>query len=135
LSISLGKDQVLAWSLEEKALAAPFAVELRHVIRRLAKHRALPDKESVEYLEDEPPPRARPGTTVEDKMSYPEQTLTEEELATGVKGQGLSVGGDRDRPTKTHSGDGRAEERPKRGRGGAVRPNGSGNRGSVYQGV
>jgi hypothetical protein len=36
-----GKGMVLAWSLEEKALVAPFAVELRHLIRRLAKHRAL----------------------------------------------------------------------------------------------
>jgi hypothetical protein len=36
-----GKGQVLAWSLEEKALVAPFAVELRHLIRRLAKHRVL----------------------------------------------------------------------------------------------
>jgi hypothetical protein len=65
-------------------------VELRHVIRRLSKHRALTDKESVEYLEDEPPHRARPDTTVEGKISHPEQALTEEELETGVKAQGLS---------------------------------------------
>jgi hypothetical protein len=40
----LGKGQVLAWSLEEKALVAPYAVELRHLIRSLAKHRVLPEK-------------------------------------------------------------------------------------------
>ena len=76
------------------------------------------------------------GTTVEGKMIYPEQTLTEEELDTGVKAQDLSeVLATRDGPTQSHSGDGRPEERPKRGRGGAVGPNGSGNRGNVYQGV
>ena len=47
---SLGEGQVLAWSLEEKALVAPFAVELRHLIRRLAKHRVLPEKKSVGVL-------------------------------------------------------------------------------------
>ena len=41
-------------------------------------------------MEDEPPPRGRPDTTVEGKMIYPEQTLTEEELDTGVKAQDLS---------------------------------------------
>jgi hypothetical protein len=134
---SLGNGQVLAWSLEEKALVAPFAVELRHEIRRLAKHRVLKDKESVDYLEDEPPPRGRPDTTVKGKMIYPEQTLTEEELDTGVKAQDLSeVLATRDGPTQSHSGDGRPEERPKRGGGGgAVRPNGAGDRGHVYQGV
>jgi hypothetical protein len=44
----------------------------------------------VEYLEDEPPPRARPCTTAEGKISYPEQTLTAEELETGVEVQDLS---------------------------------------------
>jgi hypothetical protein len=67
-----------------------WTVELRHLIRRLAKHRALPEKESVEYLEDEPPPRTRPGTTVEGRINHPEQTLAVEELTTGVKVQGLS---------------------------------------------
>jgi hypothetical protein len=87
---SLGKGQVLAWSLEEKTLVAPFSVELRHMIRRLTKHRALKDKESVDFLEDGPPPRGRPDTTVEGKISYPpEQKLTEEELETGVKAQDL----------------------------------------------
>jgi hypothetical protein len=89
---SLGKGQVLAWSLEEKALVAPFAVELCHMIRRLAKHRVLKDKKSVDYLEDEPPPKGRPDTNHgggQDKL-YPEQTLTGEELETGVKVQDLS---------------------------------------------
>jgi hypothetical protein len=65
-------------------------VELRYLIRSLAKHRALPEKESVGYLGDEPPRRARPDTTTEGKISHPEQALTAEELETGVKVQGLS---------------------------------------------
>ena len=65
-------------------------MELRYLIRSLAKHRALPEKESVGYLGDEPPRRARPDTTTEGKISHPEQALTAEELETGVKVQGLS---------------------------------------------
>jgi hypothetical protein len=82
---SFGQGEVMAWSMEEKALVAPYAVELRHFIRSLVRDRVLPDKESAEYVEGDPPPRARPGTTAGGKKSYPEQKLTAEEFESGVK--------------------------------------------------
>jgi hypothetical protein len=35
--------------------------------------------------EDEPPPRALPGPTADGKKAYPEQTMTADEMETGVK--------------------------------------------------
>jgi hypothetical protein len=52
------------------------------------EHRVLPVKGSAEYVDDEPPPRAKPGTTVE----YPEQVLALDEMETGVKVQDISEG-------------------------------------------
>ena len=60
---SLGQSELLAWSIEDKELVAPYAVELRHTPRRLVEHRVLPAKDSAEYVDDEPPPRAKPGST------------------------------------------------------------------------
>jgi len=60
---SLGKGELMAWTIEDKELVAPYAVELRHTPRRLVEHRVLPAKDSAEYVDDEPPPRAKPGTT------------------------------------------------------------------------
>jgi hypothetical protein len=41
-------------------------------------------------VEDDPPPRALPGSTADGKQAYPEQTLTADEMETGVKEQDLS---------------------------------------------
>jgi hypothetical protein len=55
----------VAWTIEDKELVAPYAVELRHTPRGLVEHRVLPAKDSAEYVDNEPPrpPRAKPGTT------------------------------------------------------------------------
>ena len=52
----------------------------------------LPAKDSAEYVDDEPPPRAKPGTTEDGKQEYPEQVLTPEEMKSGVKAQDISEG-------------------------------------------
>ena len=79
-----------AWRRKRGWHRTPYAVELRHLIRSLVRDWILPDKESAEYVEDEPPPRARPGTTAGGKKIYPEQILASvKELETGVKGQNL----------------------------------------------
>ena len=67
-------------------------MELRHILRRLVEHRVLPAKDSAEYVDDEPPPRAKPGTTEDGKLEYPEQVLTPDEMETGVKAQDISEG-------------------------------------------
>jgi hypothetical protein len=41
---SLGKGELTAWTLEDKELVAPYAVELRHTLGRLVEHRVLPVK-------------------------------------------------------------------------------------------
>jgi hypothetical protein len=84
---AFGQGEVLAWGIGEKALAAQ-EVELRHLIWSRVRPESS-RKESAEYVEDDPPPRALPGTTADGKKSYPEQKLTAQELETGVKGQDL----------------------------------------------
>jgi hypothetical protein len=82
-----------AWTVGDKEQLAPYAVELRHILRRLVQHRVLPEKDSLEFVEDEPPPRAKPGTTEVGKMLYPlEQTLTTDEMESGVRVLDLPAG-------------------------------------------
>jgi hypothetical protein len=90
--MSLGKGELAAWTMEDKEQVAPCAVELRHAFRRLVKHLVLPGKDFAGYVEDEPPPRAKPGTTEDGNLEYPEQTLTAEEMESGVKVQDISEG-------------------------------------------
>ena len=61
-------------------------------LRSVVEHRVLPAKDSAEYVDDEPPPRAKPGTTEDGKLEYPEQALTPEEMKSGVKAQDISEG-------------------------------------------
>jgi hypothetical protein len=89
---SLGKGELIAWTMEDKELVAPYAVELRHALRRLVEHRVLPAKGSAEYVDDEPPPRAKPGSTGDGSLEYLEQVLTPDEMETGVKAQDISEG-------------------------------------------
>jgi hypothetical protein len=56
------------------------------------EHRVLPAKDPAEYVGDEPPPRAKPGTTVDGNLEYPEQVLTPDEMEAGVKAQDISEG-------------------------------------------
>jgi hypothetical protein len=65
---SLEKGELMAWALEDKELVAPYAVELRHTPRRLVEHRVLPVKGSAEYVDDDPPPRAKPDTKVDGNL-------------------------------------------------------------------
>jgi hypothetical protein len=46
----------------------------------------------VEFVEDEPQPRAKPGTTKDGKQVYSEQTLTTEEMESGIRVLDLSEG-------------------------------------------
>jgi hypothetical protein len=52
----------------------------------------LPAKESAEYVDDEPPPRAKPGTAEDGTLVYPEQVLTLEEMHLDVKPHDISEG-------------------------------------------
>jgi hypothetical protein len=56
------------------------------------EHRVLPVKGFAEYVGGEPPPRAKPDTTVDGNLEYPEQVLTPDEMESGVKVQDISEG-------------------------------------------
>jgi hypothetical protein len=133
---SFGQGEVLAWGIEENALVVPYAVELRHFIRGLIRDRVLPDKESAEYVEDEPPPRARPGTTAGGKKSYPEQKLAAEELESGVKVSGLSETiGEGIRKAKVVMEEPTGTDKHGRGGGASGGSNGAGDGGNVPPGA
>jgi hypothetical protein len=124
----------MAWEAGGKEVVAPYAVELRHLGKRV-----LPEKESAEYVEDEPPPRARLGTTAQTARQYtryPEQTLTAEETESGVKVPDLSETiGEGIRKTKVVMEDGRTGYF-KHGRGAETGgSNGAGDGGNVPTGV
>ena len=50
----------------------------------------LLEKGSAEFMEDEPPPRAKPGTTKDGKLTYPEEKLSMNKMKTGMREADLS---------------------------------------------
>jgi hypothetical protein len=48
---AMGTGLMANWEVEGKELVALYAIELRTLIRRLVRHRVLPDKESADFVE------------------------------------------------------------------------------------